>query len=72
MAEDCLIGIDVGTTAIKAVLIDSAGKRLAQFSRPVTMNRPAPGIAEQSADAWTDGVIAALTPQPPARPRPAR
>jgi xylulokinase len=60
MAEQCLIGIDVGTTAIKAVLVDSAGRRMAQFSRPVAMARPAPGLAEQDAEAWSNGVIAAL------------
>ncbi|HEV7277518.1 MAG TPA: FGGY family carbohydrate kinase [Devosiaceae bacterium] len=60
MAEDCVIGIDVGTTAIKAVLIDSSGERLAQFSRPVAMDRPAPGLAEQHPNAWSEGVTAAL------------
>lgn len=60
MAGDCLIGIDVGTTAIKAILIDARGRRLADFARPVEMRRPEPGLAEQDAEAWSDGVIAAL------------
>ena len=60
MAVECLIGIDVGTTAIKAILIDSAGRRLADFARPVEMRRPAPGLAEQDANAWSEGVGAAL------------
>lgn len=60
MAEPCLIGIDVGTTAIKAVLIDARGRRLAHFSRPVAMSRPAPGLAEQDPDVWAEGVVAAL------------
>ena len=34
MAATTLIGIDVGTTAIKAILIDGRGNRLATFSRP--------------------------------------
>lgn len=60
MATECLIGIDVGTTAIKAVLIDATGRRVAEFSRPLAMHRPAPGLAEQDAEAWSAGVDAAL------------
>lgn len=61
MAAPCLIGIDVGTTAIKAVLIDGSGQRLAEFNRQVAMSRPAPGKAEQDASDWSNGVLAALT-----------
>ncbi|HQZ11706.1 MAG TPA: FGGY-family carbohydrate kinase [Devosia sp.] len=61
MAQDCLIGIDVGTTAIKAVLIDIAGRRIAEFSRPVAMSRPQPGHAEQDPRDWMDGVLGALS-----------
>lgn len=61
MADACLIGIDVGTTAIKALLIDASGQRLAEFSRPVTMSRSAQGLAEQNAEDWYDGVLAALS-----------
>lgn len=61
MADACLIGIDVGTTAIKALLIDASGRRLAEFSRPVAMSRSAQGLAEQNADDWYDGVLAALS-----------
>lgn len=60
MAGELLIGIDVGTTAVKAVLIDATGRRLADLSRPVSMSRPAPGIAEQDPDGWHEAVIAAL------------
>jgi xylulokinase len=61
LAADCLIGVDVGTTAIKAILIDMAGNRLADFSRPVAMARPQPGRAEQNPDDWMDGILAALS-----------
>lgn len=56
-----LIGIDVGTSSVKAVLIDTAGKQLADFARPVAMSRPATGYAEQNPTDWTDGIHAALT-----------
>lgn len=56
-----LIGIDVGTTATKATMIDGSGRELAQFSRPHDMDRSAPGKAEQSPAAWMDSVLAALS-----------
>jgi xylulokinase len=55
-----LIGIDVGTTATKAVLLDAAGTRLAAFSRPHPMGRPEPGAAEQDPRDWMASVLAAL------------
>ncbi len=61
MAADCLIGIDVGTTAVKAILIDIAGNRIADFSWPVPMSRPLPGHAEQNPDDWMEAILAALS-----------
>src|ERR1700733_3057555 len=61
MASSCLVGIDVGTSAVKAMLIDASGNRLADFTRPVAMSRPAASHAEQNPADWTDGVFAALT-----------
>src|ERR1700744_3573568 len=61
MERNCLIGIDVGTSAVKAMLIDAAGNELANVARPVAMWRPGGGHAEQNATDWTDGVLAALT-----------
>lgn len=60
MAATTLIGIDVGTTAIKAILIDAKGNRLDSFSRPYPMARPLDGHAEQDPRDWMDGVLAAL------------
>lgn len=60
MAQTTLIGIDVGTTAIKAILVDDRGNRLDSFARPYPMARPAEGYAEQNPQDWMDGVLAAL------------
>ena len=38
--SDCLIGFDLGTSAVKGVLCDAAGARIAQVSRPITLLRP--------------------------------
>ena len=55
-----LIGIDVGTTATKAVLIDLSGQRLAEFARPYPISRVTPGAAEQDPADWMRSVLDAL------------
>lgn len=61
VVHSCLIGIDVGTSAVKAILIDTDGKPLADYARPLAMSRPSAGHAEQNPADWMDGVLAALT-----------
>jgi xylulokinase len=56
-----LIGIDVGTTSIKATLIDMAGVAVDSFSQPYPTARPRPGHVEQSPDDWMSAVLVALT-----------
>ncbi|KRA99755.1 hypothetical protein ASD83_04425 [Devosia sp. Root685] len=56
----CLIGIDVGTTATKATLIDGTGAQIANFVRPHATQRAAPGMAEQAPQDWMDGALGAL------------
>lgn len=60
MAQPTLIGIDVGTTALKAVLIDLSGNRLAEFSHPYPMSRLQTGAAEQDPADWMRALLAAL------------
>ncbi len=60
MAATTLIGIDVGTTAIKAILIDGRGNRLDSFARSYPIARPSEGHVEQDPQDWMDGVLAAL------------
>jgi len=60
VAQTTLIGIDVGTTAIKAILVDDRGNRLDAFARSYPIARPAEGFAEQNPQDWMDGILAAL------------
>ncbi len=60
MAKMTLIGIDVGTTATKAVLIDERGERLAGFALAHPTRRPQPNHAEQDPLDWMAGVLGAL------------
>ncbi|MBS1164707.1 MAG: carbohydrate kinase [Proteobacteria bacterium] len=60
MKTPLLVGIDVGTTSVKATLFDEGGAALRTFAAPYPTARPAAGFAEQSPDDWTSRVIAAL------------
>jgi xylulokinase len=50
MAQDYLIGVDLGTSVVKTTLFDTAGQALADATRETTLNQPAPGRAEQRAE----------------------
>src|SRR5579859_5360469 len=61
LAAATLIGIDIGTTAVKALLIDVAGKTLASFAEGYPTALPAPDHVEQNPEDWLNGVLAALS-----------
>jgi xylulokinase len=51
------IGLDIGTSAVKAGLVDAHGTILALTTAPCSVSRPQPGWAEQDpADYWTGAV----------------
>ena len=54
------LGIDIGTSGVKAILIDRAGKALGDASaKAVEPVRPHPGWSEQNPADWWDAVLAA-------------
>ncbi len=55
-----LLGIDVGTTSVKAALFDQAGRQVRVFQEGYPTQRPAPGFVEQDPRDWTRLVTAAL------------
>lgn len=55
-----LIGIDVGTTSVKAALIDYSGEIIRQFGSSYKTDRPRSGHVEQSPQDWMDLVLRAL------------
>lgn len=55
-----LLGIDVGTTSVKAAVFDPDGRRVAVAARRHPTARPAPGHAEQDPEHWWAGLTAAL------------
>ena len=46
------LGIDLGTSSVKAVLIDDAGALVGEASAPLTVSRPQPLWSEQDPDDW--------------------
>jgi xylulokinase len=46
------LGIDLGTSSLKVVLIDEGGAILASVSRPLAVNSPFPGASEQNPKDW--------------------
>lgn len=54
-----LLGIDVGTTAAKALLVDTAGRVLGAGSAEYPTQQPHPGWSEQEAEDWWRALVAA-------------
>ncbi|MDP3959484.1 MAG: FGGY-family carbohydrate kinase [Pseudorhodobacter sp.] len=52
MAAATLIGIDIGTTSVKAVMIGLDGSRVADSSTSYPTRHPAPGRVEQDPNDW--------------------
>ena len=52
-----LIGVDIGTSATKTILMDENGEILSQTSRSYPMMQPANGWAEQRPDDWLEASI---------------
>jgi xylulokinase len=54
------LGIDLGTSSVKAVLIDTEGRPVAEASAPCRVDSPRPGHAEADPDDWWRAVAGAV------------
>jgi len=54
------LGIDLGTSAVKTVLVDDAQRVIASQSRPLTISSPRAGYSEQDPVQWIDATFATL------------
>ncbi|WP_149588315.1 xylulokinase [Tabrizicola flagellatus] len=54
------VGIDLGTSGIKAVLIEDLARVIAVAAEPVAVSRPQVGYSEQDADLWVSTVFTCL------------
>jgi xylulokinase len=59
-----LVGLDVGTTGVKAVAISPEGEALATDEEPYPLSTPHPGWAEQDPEDWWRAAQAVLTRLP--------
>src|SRR5258706_1722928 len=55
-----LIGADIGSQSVKALLVDPDGREVASAGQACTMSHPASGWAEQDPAQWRDGLAAAV------------
>lgn len=55
-----LLGIDVGTTGTKAVVINERGEVLTKASKEYPLYTPKPGWAEQNVEDWWDAVLTVI------------
>lgn len=55
-----LIGADIGSQSVKALLLDPDGREVASAGQACTMSHPASGWAEQDPAQWRDGLAAAV------------
>lgn len=59
--RDLALGIDIGTTGVKAVIVDHKGAIHFEQSRNHDLISPRPGYAEEDANVWWDNVCALLS-----------
>ncbi len=59
------LGIDVGTSAVKAIVLDEAGAIVSRGSAPLAVQRPFPRWSEQEPDDWwlaTEAAVRTIDP----------
>ncbi|GAA2863992.1 FGGY family carbohydrate kinase [Nonomuraea rubra] len=55
-----VLGVDQGTSATKAILMDAAGEIVARASAPLSSRHPGPGLVEQDGEELWRGVLEAV------------
>ncbi len=57
MPTDAYLGLDLGTSSLKALLVDEDGRTLAAANERIELVSERPLQAEQDADAWWDAAV---------------
>jgi xylulokinase len=58
------LGIDIGTSSVKALLLDDRGAIVAQAAEPLEVSRPSPGFSEQDPESWWQATVKAVRALP--------
>ena len=66
------LGIDIGTSSVKAALMDRQGDLCARASEALIVSRPQPGFSEQDPESWWQATVRAVLSLPPAARRQVR
>lgn len=56
MANDTFLGLDLGTSGLRGLLVDAQGRVLAEAEAEYEVSRPLPGWSEQAPADWTQAV----------------
>ena len=59
-AHQTYVGLDIGTSSVKALLIDADQRTIAEATAPLSVSRPQPLWSEQNPDDWVEGVEASV------------
>src|SRR3989442_13922347 len=54
------LGIDLGTSELKALLVDESGALAGSAGSPLEVQRPHPRWSEQSPEAWWEATLSAV------------
>jgi xylulokinase len=57
MSQNCLIGVDLGTSVVKTTLYRADGTPLAHAARDAPLHQPGPGLAEQRGEDFYDAAL---------------
>jgi xylulokinase len=60
VAEPLFLGVDVGTSGVKAILVNRSGDLEASANTPLSLSTPRPGWAEQDPDAWWEAAAQSI------------
>jgi xylulokinase len=60
VAGDRFLGLDIGTSGVKAILVSPAGEVEAAATMPLALSTPHPGWAEQDPEAWWQATLASV------------
>ena len=55
-----VLGVDLGTSAVKVILVNQKGEIKGEATRPYPLSHPAPGYSEQNAEDWVTGSIESI------------
>jgi len=60
VSETLFLGLDIGTSGVKAILVASSGEVAAATTTPLTLSTPRPGWAEQNPEDWWAAAIRSI------------